>query len=249
MYGVHAKFQRGRSHVQEFDAAAQAIVNSRPFELTADITDDGWCHIRWKQNGDAPDPSPLALIFGDMLYNLRAALDYITWQLVLANGGQPGRHTSFPCVSDPAKWNDAAARTLRDIDQLWVAEIAKLQPFDPSHTGDPEHHPLALLDQANNLCKHRLLPVTLMSAGDAGHKIDGLTPGAKMDFFFNDVPIADGVDHFRFTFDQPTNIVLTVDPYPRFRIKFAGVTDYDWKNWDLVNWVEKVIAIFEPAFS
>jgi hypothetical protein len=89
-----------------------------------------------------------------------------------------------------------------------------------------------------------------MSAGYAGHKIDGLTPGAKMDtFFFNDVPIADGVEHFMFTFDQPTNIVLTVDPYPRFRIKFAGVTDHDWKNWDLINWVEKVITIFEPAFS
>jgi hypothetical protein len=110
--GVHAKFQHGRSHAQEFDAVAQAIVNSRPFELTADIADDGWCHIRWKRNGDTPDLSPLALIFGDMLYNLRAALDYIAWQLVLVNRGQPGRHTSFPCVSDPAKWNDAAARAV-----------------------------------------------------------------------------------------------------------------------------------------
>ena len=70
-----------------------------------------------------------------------------------------------------------------------------------------------------------------------------------MDYFFNDVPVADGVDHFRFTFDRPTNIVLTVDSYPRYRIKFADVPDCDWRNGDLVNWVQKAITIFEPAFS
>jgi hypothetical protein len=173
---VRAKFERARWHVQEFDAAAQEIANSRPYELVANLEDDDWCHIRWKQNGHAPNLGTLALIFSDMLYNLRATLDYIAWQLVLANGGQPGRHTSFPCVSDPAKWADAVSRSLRDIDQRWVAEIARLQPFDPSHAGAPEHHPFALLDQANNLCKHRLLSATLMSASSANHKIDGLTP-------------------------------------------------------------------------
>ena len=186
--GVRAKFKRARRHARDFDAAAQAIVNSRPFELMANLEDDGSCHIRWKQNGEAPDMTPLALIFSDMLYNLRAALDYIAWQLVLANGGQPGRHTSFPCVSDPAKWDDAVNISLRGIDRRWVDEIAKLQPFDASHIGAPEHHPFAILDEANNLCKHRLLPATLMSATSANHKIDGLTPGVKMDRFFNDVP-------------------------------------------------------------
>jgi hypothetical protein len=246
---VRAKFERARWHAREFDTAAQAVVNSRPFELVASLESDDWCHIRWKQIGDAPDLTPLALIFSDMLYNLRATLDYIAWQLVLANGGTPGRHTSLPCVSDAAKWNDAVNRPLRGIDQRWVAEIARLQPFDPGHIGAPEYHPFAILDTANNLCKHRLLPAALMSAASASHKIDGVTPGVKMDYFLNDVPVADGVDHFRFTFDRPTNIILTVDSLPRYRIKFADVPDYDWENWDLVNWVEEAIIVFEPAFS
>lgn len=247
--GVRTKLERARWHAQEFDSAAQAIVNSQPFELVSSLESDDWCHIRWKQNGDAPDMTPLALIFSDMLYNLRAALDYVAWQLVLVNGGTPGRHTNFPCVSDLAKWDEIARRSLKDIDQRWISEIAKLQPFDPRHIGAPEHHPLAILDVANNLCKHRVLPASLMSAAYANHKIDGITPGVKMDYFFNDVPVADGVDHFRFTFDRPTNILLTVDSYPRYRIKFADVPGNDWRNWDLVDWVEKAIAIFEPAFS
>jgi hypothetical protein len=246
--GALAKLERARWHAREFDAAAQAIVNARPFELVSTLESDDWVHIRWKQNGVAPDMSPFPLMLGDMLYNLRATLDYVAWQLVIANGCTPSRQTSFPCVSDQAKWAEISGRAFKDVDQPWVQEAAKLQPFDPSHAGTPDSHPFAILDTANNLCKHRFLPAVLMSAAYASHKIDGLTPGAKMESFFNDVPVADGVDHFRFTFDRPSTIVLTVDSAPRFRIKFADVPD-DWKNWDLVNWVEKAVQKFVPAFS
>jgi hypothetical protein len=143
-------------------------------------------HVRWEKHSDAPNLSMLALIFSDMLYNLRAALDYVAWQPVISNGGQPDRYTSFPCVSDPPKWDDAVNKSLKDIDQRWVAEIAemaKLQPFDPNHIGASEHYPFALLDQTSNLCKHRLLSATLMSASSANHKIDGLTLGVKIDYF------------------------------------------------------------------
>jgi hypothetical protein len=244
-----AKLWRARHHAEEFDAAMQEIFNARPFELKVDTTDDGWCHIRWHANGSAPDLRPISLIFGDMLYNLRASLDYISWQLVLANGKVPGRHTSFPCVRAAEKWPSAVTGPLRDIDPEWIAKIAKLQPFDASHAINAEFHSLALLDQANNVTKHRLLPAALVSAGYAGHQINGLTPGAQMEFFFNDAPIIDGADHFRFTFDRPTNIMVNVDPNPRFRVRFSDITSYDWKNWDLVNWVDAAIAVFEPAFA
>jgi hypothetical protein len=45
-----------------------------------------------------PPLEQFALIFGDMLYNLRASLDYIVWQLVEVNGatltGAPPSHAS-----------------------------------------------------------------------------------------------------------------------------------------------------------
>lgn len=249
LHDPHAKLGRARQHAEEFDNSMQHLVNSRPYELTVDVTDDGWCHIRWHANSPTPDLQPISLIFSDMLYNLRAALDYLSWQLVLANCHVPDRNTSFPCVLNQENWPNAVARPLRGIAAHWVAEIAKLQPFDASHTLDPEFHSLALLDQANNVAKHRVLPVALMSAGYAGHAITGLAPGAQMQFFFNDVPIVDGEDHFRFTFDRPTNVTIMPDPNPKFRIRFGEITDYDWKNWELVGWVERVIKVFEPAFD
>ena len=248
--GVKAKFRRARDHAVDFNKEFQRIVDARPFELRAQIEADGWCHIRWQQNGENPSLESLSLIFSDMLYNLRATLDYSVWQLVLANGGRPGRHTGFPCVVESAKWGSAAAVALRGVEQRWVDEIEKLQPCSPSYSGEPNGHPLALLDKANNLCKHRLLPAALMNAAYADHQISAMVPGGKMDFFFNDVPPADGEDHLRFTFEQPTKVTVVVDPNPVWRVNFPDLAgDPDWENMDLVNWVEGAIAVFEAAFE
>jgi hypothetical protein len=250
LHDVHAKLERAQLHAREFDAMAQQIIDSRPFSFEVKVEEDDWCHIRWKQNGEFPNLEPLAVVFGDFLYNLRATLDYIIWQLVLLNGRKPGRHTSFPCVLEAAKWHHAVNGALRGVGQPWVAQVAKLQPFDPSHTTAPHSHPLAVLDEANNMNKHRLLPAALMSAGYAAHEFHNLPPEAtQMQFFFNDIPVADGEDHFRFAINREANVGVTVDPNPRYRIAFAGVPGGDWRNWDLVNWVRSAITVFEPAFS
>jgi len=85
---ARAKYQCARTHAESFDAAAQEIFNRRPFDLVGAVEDD-WFVSRWKQNGNYPDSEPLAVIFGDMQYNLRASLDYIVWQLVLVNDKKP----------------------------------------------------------------------------------------------------------------------------------------------------------------
>jgi hypothetical protein len=69
------------------------------------------------------------------------------------------------CGQDiPAPPNAHHRQQLRGIDAVWIAKIATLQPFDPSHTGDRESHPLAILDKANNITKHRLLPASLQDS-------------------------------------------------------------------------------------
>src|ERR1700728_1796639 len=104
---VLAKLDQARMHARRFDGAMQEIFNRRPFELVGAF-EDGWFVMLWKQNGEYPDFEPLSLIFGDMLYNLRATLDYLAWQLVLSNGGQPSIDTRFPCVRMEKNWNKAA---------------------------------------------------------------------------------------------------------------------------------------------
>ena len=41
-----------------------------------------------------------SLILGDLLHNLRSALDHLAWQLVVDGGGTPSQDTNFPvCCS------------------------------------------------------------------------------------------------------------------------------------------------------
>jgi hypothetical protein len=246
--GVHAKLERARTHAVHFDATAQEIFNRRPFELVGQ-TENDWFVLRWKQNGDYPDFQPLAAIFGDMLYNLRASLDYLVWQLVLLNNAQPASNNSFPCIQEEKNWKSAVGSQLKGVAQNWVEEIKKLQPFDPSHTGAPEQHYLALLDEANNINKHRLLPTTLLTPVHVAFSVSGLTPGVVLTQELSEDPtVSDGAMYSRLTFDRPSQVTITLDPNPRFRLKFSDITDSDWRNWDLVNWVTQAIRIFEPGF-
>ena len=130
--------------------------------------------VRWKQQAPVDPPlEQFALVYGDMLYNLRACLDYIVWQLVEVNGVTPTKFTSFPCVRDSVNWASAVGSNLMGVDPAWISEIARLQPFDPSHAGKrPEIHPLAVLDHVNNLNKHRLLPATLVTIESVSHRIE-----------------------------------------------------------------------------
>src|SRR5664279_2384307 len=45
-------------------------------------------------------PQMLVVIIGDLLFNVRCALDYLIWQLVLANGETPTRSNSFPITGN-----------------------------------------------------------------------------------------------------------------------------------------------------
>jgi hypothetical protein len=248
--GARAKFQRARIHAESFDVVAQEIFNRRPFELVGDI-EDGWFVSRWKQNGDYPNFEPLSLIFGDMLYNLRASLDYIVWQLVLVNGRKPDPgNTGFPCIRNAKDWKSAVGSQLRGVDKRWVYEIKQLQPFDPRHHENTVFHPLALLNDANNVSKHQLLLASILQPLKADYKIDGLEGGLKLRFEVSDDPVVtDGGWFFRFTADRPRELKVTIGSNPRFRLKFSGITSYDWRNWDLINWVGEAIDIFEPAFT
>ena len=66
-----------------------------------------------------------------MLYNLRASLDYIVWQLALMNGRSRTPATLyFPCTLRSKDWKSAAGNQLKGVDSRWVDEIRRLQPFD-----------------------------------------------------------------------------------------------------------------------
>ena len=122
------------------------------FDIAVEHEDDGWFCFRFLRIPDPP--ADHAHYLREMLGALRSALDYLAWQLVLFSGNTPDKSTAFPIVRKEGNWANLARMRLAGMRPEYVSRIKEMQPFNDAQ---PDEHPLAFLDEANNRTKHRFL--------------------------------------------------------------------------------------------
>jgi hypothetical protein len=97
-------------------------------------------------------PESIALLSGDILQNLRSALDHLTYQLYLKGGGKPpGRHIYFPIERDAEAYKKEKARKTRGISATDRALIDGVKPYKEGNDT------LWRIGELNIIDKHRLL--------------------------------------------------------------------------------------------
>jgi hypothetical protein len=108
-------------------------------------------------------PAVLSILVGEIIYNLRAALDYLVYELARLGSGQAQDMTQFPIESCKKKFGSYENGTglgkgrLKGVHSSHVALIKKLQPcYGCKWTG--------LLATISNSDKHKLLAVLYGSA-------------------------------------------------------------------------------------
>lgn len=112
-----------------------------------------------------PVPTTLGLILGDFVHNLRASLDHLVWQLVLANRRQPNSSTAFPIHLELGFLQDKAAFFKRTKPAIGGCSpgargvIESLQPYQKGNAFEASHHPLWMLHELDIIDKHRLIAV------------------------------------------------------------------------------------------
>lgn len=83
----------------------------------------------WVYRGETPHtPVEWSVKFGEILYNLRSALDHLVSQLLLANGQEPSRQNSYPIVNDESKWSSNKDR-LKGVLPRVETIVERLQPY------------------------------------------------------------------------------------------------------------------------
>jgi hypothetical protein len=103
-------------------------------------------------------PEWWGVVVGEIMHNLRAALDNIVWQLVLANGHQPGDQHEFPIATDQDWYEKRAVRKLLNVPEPALAVIERVQPYK-GPTNWLRVHPLWIIHNMNRIDKHHLLHV------------------------------------------------------------------------------------------
>lgn len=154
--GSRAKRDRAHHHLEAIEQRIGEFLSSNPYPIAIEAhPKEGQYVMRLRE----PKPFPvheLAVMIGDCVHNMRAALDFITWELA---GARPSdRRTMFPIFETPEQFRKNGTWRIKDIPDEARALIESVQPY---HAQKPRLTSLYAIDHFDAADKHRLLTVAL----------------------------------------------------------------------------------------
>jgi hypothetical protein len=183
--GFDAKVARAETHLDAIKRALKDIAHADPDLIPGEFVRQGHTYI-FRAQRDSLDPTALSPLIGDCVHNLRAALDYLVWELVpeSARTGKGATAIEFPIFTDPTRYAAEAPKKIGSLPPKAQAVIETLQPFaGPNRKPwypdwqDPALEPLAFLYELDKWDKHRSLNLTedVLSVALVGFEQLGLT--------------------------------------------------------------------------
>jgi hypothetical protein len=156
--GARLKIVRAHKHLKSLDDEIERYLKTKPYDIV--VKREGNLTIAEGVVTVEP-PDSTSCIVGDCITNLRAALDYIAWEIVSKVGllatmsdGQK-RQIAFPIVDSHADFTkpnvSPSLQLLRSNQAIPLSVIESVQPF---HAG---YDPLKSLRDLVNIDKHRML--------------------------------------------------------------------------------------------
>jgi len=151
---THTQMKLGRAdkHINELDSEVSKFFGNEPYTVTRKDHTEHPLHIFRVELGKMHDD--IGMLIGEFAYQLRSALDNLTWQLALLTTTTPHRDTSFPITeTKPTPKSDRFIAALWDIPCAASDIIKSFQPYTAGK--DFKSHPLWQLNKLCNIDKHR----------------------------------------------------------------------------------------------
>jgi hypothetical protein len=155
--GCLAKIARASEHRHSLDEAIRTHINSGPYGVVGYLNRDAG-HKVVEFAVYKPHPVEWSIIVGDIVHNLRSALDHLVYELSGRKGG-----TAFPIFtsSDDYLVPNCRGVSQRDTKLAGVPkrDRATIDSYQPYQRGKQvaRSDPLALLASLNNADKHRVI--------------------------------------------------------------------------------------------
>jgi hypothetical protein len=157
---IRTKVERAKKHIGDLEREIRAFLETNPYVVSLK-PHNHIPHTKVYYLVKAEDPpAVISAITGDALFNLRAALDHLAYQLAEVNGTTSEkilRATCFPISDDAAKYKAEAPGKVKGMSQAAIKAIDACKPYKGGN--DPLWH----LHKLNNIDKHRFV-ITVGSA-------------------------------------------------------------------------------------
>jgi hypothetical protein len=177
---VILKHERAGEHFDALNAEVHRYLESKPSEFVPDPNASvdpatGMLCVYGSIVQLRAIPEKIPIIIGDLVQNLSSALDYLVWELVLANKQAPGKHNAFPICKTASEFADATQKRkcLAGVHPDAATEIEGLQPYADGK--DVNHSFIRALHQLTNINKHRRILLTVLKTIPAPQVLDAST--------------------------------------------------------------------------
>src|SRR5215217_1723251 len=171
---IRTKIERAKKHFRDLEAARNRFINPYPDVITSDPDPDTGDSVFKVVNIRTP-PDKLGLIAGDVIHNLRSALDHLAYQLVLVNGREPTIRTGYPIFKTAKSYETDKAGKVKGMSDAAIHAIDATEPYGG---GTDELYRLHTLDITD---KHHGLIVTLFNISGVGLMLQrGYRPRFKL---------------------------------------------------------------------
>lgn len=150
---VTARLDRSEDHYRRFGRIWEDYLDERPHYLDYVEGDDGTTVVRLHRT--KPLPIELSLAFGELLYELRAALDNCLYAVaVLVSGQNPppsAARLEWPIRFTAAEWKSQSGR-YRDLPGKITDALEQIQPYQAEF---PSWNSLGILHELARVDRHR----------------------------------------------------------------------------------------------
>lgn len=162
--GAYAKIRRANHHLSQLHASIEEWGSAEENDHVPTFDyDPSQNRLEFMLHKVKPDDINWSLIIGDVVHNLRSALDHLIFQLALLNGHpvEKCRKSAFLVCIDEASYKESSRRIQGLVSPTALAMIQVLQPYKAAaETGkDPRKSNLWIISQLDIIDKHRTLVI------------------------------------------------------------------------------------------
>jgi hypothetical protein len=182
------RLDRAKMHSQKFGEIWNAFTGEEePYYPIVNINDEGEGTIFIRASGSFPSEQ-LSLHYGELLYQLRAALDSLVYEVaILDSGSNPPPdedRLEFIFRGTEDDFNKAAWK-LKPLSDQHRAMIKSVQPYDVEQRGEAEAIVAGALNELNDLARkdrHRGLRIIASWVSNKNPSIESLPQGCSLEW-------------------------------------------------------------------